>query len=449
MIKIKKGLDLPIAGEPKQEILDGPPVRSVALVAADYIGMKPTMVVRDGDTVKLGQLLFTDKRNPSVQYTAPGAGTVTAIHRGAKRSFQSIEIALSGNAEETFESYAGRDLTGLSRDEVTRNLLNSGLWTALRKRPFSKVPSPETPPHSIFVTAMDTHPLAVNPELVIRENEPAFIYGLQALSRLTDGKVYVCKAPGAAVPGGDVASVHVEEFDGPHPAGLPGTHIHHLDPVDSHKSVWFINYQDVIAVGKLFATGRLSVDRVISIGGPAVTQPRIVRTRLGASISDLTAGLLEPGELRVISGSVLSGRGVTGVYAYLGRYHLQISALPEGAERKFLGWQTPGFEKFSTTRVFASSLLMNPARRFRFTTSREGSSRAMVPIGTYEKVMPIDTQPTFLLRALIVGDTEQAQKLGALELDEEDVALCTFVCPGKYEYGPILRQNLEIIEKEG
>lgn len=448
MIRIKKGLDLPITGTPSQSIERGRPVRYVALVGDDYPGMKPTMAVQVGDQVKLGQLLFTDKKRSGVKYTAPGCGKIVAINRGPKRKFESIVIELEGNEEETFESFDRSTLTAVSRDQVVDILINSGLWTALRTRPFSKVPIPDSVPHAIFVTAMDTNPLAANPELYIKEYESSFVDGLKILTRLTEGRVNVCKQAGAVIPGNDVRNVAQEEFTGPHPAGLAGTHIHYMDPVGPNKMVWTINYQDVIAIAKLFLTGRLFVERMISLAGPAVKNPRLVRTRIGASIEDLVNGELVPGRVRAISGSVLSGRQATGGYTFLGRYHSQVSVITEGRKRDFLGWLGAGADRFSVLPVYISGLMGN-SKKFAFSTSSEGGKRGMVPVGTYEKVMPLDTLPTYLLRAIIIGNTEQAQALGCLELDEEDVALCSFVCPGKYNYGPLLRDVLTTIEKEG
>ena len=451
MRRITKGLDIPIAGQPSQQVESGTArPRTVAILGGDYVGMKPTMYVQEGDSVKLGQLLFEDKKNPGVRFTSPGCGRVIEVNRGAKRVFQSVVIELDGDEEETFTSYEKADLTQLSRQQVVDNLVESGLWTALRTRPFSKVPAIDSAPNSIFVTAIDTNPLAPDPQVVIRENDNWFTLGLQVLSHLTEGKVFLCRPTGYVPPGTELSKVSDEEFLGPHPAGLPGTHIHFLDPVGPEKTVWHIGYQDVIAYGILFGTGRLNVDRVISIGGPPVKVPTLVRTRLGASIGDLIDGRLadDAGEVRVISGTVLQGRRSSGPEAYLGRYHQQVSVVKEGREREFLGWQKPGFDQFSITRAFASAV-SGAGRLFNMTTSTGGSKRAMVPIGTYEKVMPLDIIPTFLLRSLIVRDTDQAQALGCLELDEDDVALCTFVCPGKYNYGSILRDNLTRIEQEG
>ena len=448
MTVIKRGLDLPILGEPDQRIEPGVAVSQVGLIADDYIGMKPTMLVAEGDKVKQGQKLFEDKKNPGVFYTSPASGTVTAVNRGNKRKFLSISIAVEGDEKEEFAGVRGTPLASMGREKLTSLLVECGLWTALRTRPFGAVPALGTVPNSIFVTAIDTSPLAADPAVVLAGQKDKFLSGLEALTQLTDGKVFVCRGPQGDIPGSGINRVQVETFSGPHPAGLVGTHIHFLDPVGPGKTVWYLNYQDVIAIGSFLQNGVLDCRRVVSLAGPVVTRPRLIETRLGASLDELIAGELAAGvNARVISGSVLCGRKSEPLMNFLGRYHTQVSALAEGNEREFLGWQKPGFNKFSVTRIFASTLARG--KKFAFTTSTEGSERAMVPLGTYEKVMPMDLLPTQLLRALIIRDTEQAQQLGALELEEEDVALCTFVCPGKYEYGTLLRDNLTTIQREG
>ncbi|WP_111641929.1 Na(+)-translocating NADH-quinone reductase subunit A [Marinimicrobium alkaliphilum] len=447
MMKIRRGLDLPISGAPEQTITDGPQIRSVAVIGFDYHGMKPTMEVQVGDKVKLGQLLFTDKKTEGIRYTAPAAGTVAAINRGERRVLQSVVIDIEGDEAETFGAYTGADINSLSFEQ-TRDLLNeSGLWTALRTRPYSKVPALDARPNSIFITVTDTNPLAADPAVIISEQRAAFEQGLAVLTRLTEGKVFIGKAPGADIPLGNVERVQVEEFGGVHPAGNVGTHIHYLDPVSAKKTVWTIGYQDVIAYGKLFTTGQIHTDRVVALAGPQVQKPRLVRTRVGASLEELTAGELSADENRIISGSVFGGRSARGPLAYLGRYHNQVSVLKEGNDRPMVHYLRAGVNSFSVMGIYISKLFKG--KKFNFTTTTNGSERAMVPIGAYEKVMPLDILPTQLLRSLIVEDTETAQKLGCLELDEEDLALCTFVCPGKYEYGPILRDNLTRIEKEG
>lgn len=448
MIKVKRGLDLPIAGAPDQTIFDGPAARSVGVIGFDYVGMKPTMAVKEGDRVKTGQLLFSDKKTPGVKYTAPATGVISAIHRGERRVLQSVVIDVETDEFVEFDRFDTTALATLPRDGVQTQLVDSGLWTAFRTRPYGKVPALDSLPHSIFVTAIDTHPLAARPELVIEAQRDAFCNGLTVISLLTNGKLFVCKAPGVMIPvPSSVTNLQVAEFGGPHPAGLPGTHIHFLDPVSAHKQVWHVGYQDVIAIGRLFTEGRLVTERVVALAGPQVVDPRLVRTRLGANLDELCAGQMKAGDNRVVSGSVLGGRTARGACAYLGRYHNQVSVLLEGKQRDFMGWLSPGANRHSTLGIYLSQFLTG--KKFAFNTNTNGSERAMVPVGAYEKVMPLDILPTQLLRALIVGDTQTSQQLGALELDEEDLALCTYVCPGKYEYGPILRDNLNRIEDEG
>jgi len=474
VIEIKKGLDLPLKGHPVQTIHPAPPVNSVALIGRDYVGLRPRMAVSEGDRVTAGQPLFSDKHDARVKYTSPGTGTVASINRGARRVLQSVIIKLDDSMADVLappavatdsttatsdpkadkvipitNNVSSTELGRLSTEQIRNTLCESGLWTAFRTRPYSKVPHSDTAPASIFVTAMDTNPLAADPAVIINEHSEDFSYGLEVLSKLTAGNIHVCKSPDASIPLPDnVDTVLATEFAGPHPSGLPGTHIHHLHPVGSTCTVWHIGYQDVIAIGKLFTTGKLWLERVVALAGPVVKKPRLLRTRLGANTEDLVRNCHEKVECRIISGSVLSGRRANNWAAYLGRYNTQISILAEGRERELLGWINPVSSKYSFANVFLSSF--KRARRvFDFHTSVNGSPRAMVPVGIYERVMPMGILPTQLLRSLLVSDTDMAQKLGCLELDEEDLALCAFVCAGKYDYGPALRKNLEIIEKEG
>jgi len=446
-IKIKKGLNIPLSGEPEQTIGTGNGVSTVALLGPDTIGLKPRMEVREGEHVRLGQALFTDKQNPGVRFTSPGSGTVTAINRGERRVLQSVVIQLDGDDAEQFESFPSNQLAGLSGQQVRQNLLASGLWTAFRTRPYSKIPEPEAITHAIFVTAIDTNPLAADPAVIIARDAEAFGHGMLLLSALTDGSIYLCTAvdSGISTPAGD--RFEHAEFGGPHPAGLAGTHIHFLDPVSEQKTVWYIGYQEVIAIGKLFVSGRIPVERVIALGGPLMTRPRLIVTRLGANTSELVHGEIEGRTVRVISGSVLAGHRAAGWAAYLGRYDQQISVLQEGSPREFLSFMRLGTQKFSSGRAFAGHLTHRGS--FPLTSTQNGSPRAMVSIGSFEMVMPLDILATPLLKALLVGDTDSARGLGCLELAEEDLALCTFVCNGKYDYGPHLRSSLLEIEVNG
>lgn len=447
--KIKKGLDLPIAGAPDQRIEDGPAIASCALIGLDHLGLKPKMEVAEGDRVKLGQPLFADRRFEGVVYTAPAGGIVRAINRGPRRVLESVVIDIDEQEEPVdFARCAAPEIDRLDRDSIRENLLQSGLWTTLRTRPYSKVPDPESNPAAIFVTAMDSSPLAPDPAVVIGEGAEDFTNGVKLLTRLTEGRTYVCCRSDAALP--DVAGDRIARvtFEGPHPAGLPGTHIHLLDPVHAEKTVWHLNYQDAMAFGKLFRTGHLPVDRVISLAGPAASRPRLLRTRLGAATGALVEDEFAGTDVRVIAGNVLTGRIAAGALAYLGRFHHQVTLMQEGRRRELFGWLVPRMRKFATANVHLSSLF-GRGRLFAFDTSLNGSPRAMVPVGLYEEVMPLDILATQLLRALLILDTEEAQALGCLELDEEDLALCSYICLSKYEYGLALRANLEKIEAEG
>jgi Na+-transporting NADH:ubiquinone oxidoreductase subunit A len=446
-INIKKGLDIPLAGRPAPEIDDSKSVSSVALLGYDTPGLRPSVAVDPGDRVKLGQTLYVDKRNPGVRFTSPGSGVVKAVNRGHRRVLHSVVVELEGSDEETFPSFDRSKLDRVTADEARDILVNSGMWPAFRARPFARVPSPDTTPHSIFVTAIDTNPLAPDPEQIVGLDKDAFSAGLKVVSKLTEGAIYVCKAPGADVPCPESDRFRLGEFAGPHPAGLVGTHIHFLDPVGKTRTVWHIGYQDVTAIGRLFLGGRLPVERIVSIGGPMVKNPRLLLTRNGASISELIDNETKPGDDRVISGSVLFGHRAAGTYGWLSRYHNQISIIGEGSPREFLSWARPGTRKYSALRAFAGHVLHR--RDFELTSTQNGSPRAMVSIGNFEQVMPLDILPTPLLKAIIVRDTDSAQDLGALELDEEDLALCSFVCNGKYDYGSHLRATLDEIEANG
>lgn len=448
MIKIKRGLDLPIAGEPSQQITAGPAIRHVAVLGPDYVGMKPTMEVREGDTVKKGQLIFTDKKTDGVKYTAPAGGVVKAVNRGHKRVLLSVVIEVADQEEAVdFGAVAADQLGTLTREQVEQKLVESGQWTAIRTRPFGKVPAPGSSPNSIFVSIMDTNPLAANPEVIIAEAEADFRNGLAILTKLTDGPVWLGKVSGSSLPAFTGGQVREETFAGPHPAGNVGTHIHYLDPVSANKTVWSVGYQDVIAIGRLFTSGQLNTDRVVALAGPQVKTPQLLSTRVGASTEELTAGLLADGDNRVISGSVFFGHNARADMAYLSRTTNQVSVLLEGRQREFIRYLSPGLERHSVLGIYLSRFW--PKKKLPMTTNTNGSERAMVPLGNFEAVMPLDILPTQLLRALVVGDTDSAQKLGALELIEEDLALCTYTCVGKYEYGPILRDNLTRIEVEG
>ena len=442
---LKKGLDLPVEGAPVGGISRAREVRTAAVLGSDYVGLKPRLSVAEGDAVAVGTPIFAHKDTPEVAVTSPVAGRVKAINRGARRVLVSVEIQIMAGAAQPVDFSGIGDVD--TPEGLVERLCASGLWTSFRTRPYSKVPAPETRPAAIYVTAMDTEPLAPDPAPIIAEAQEAFSRGLAAVARLSAGKTYLCHAPGADIPVPDTDRIEVATFGGPHPAGLPGTHMHFLEPPTAENFVWTIWYQDVIAIGRLLMTGHLDPERVVALTGPLCTNPRVLRTVAGASLADLAEGEIADGAApRLISGSILSGRAGAGPDAYLGRYARQITVIEEDRKQIPLGWIRPMPSKFAFQPVLGSAW---SKKLFALTSNLNGGRRAMVPLGTFEEIMPQDLLPTQLLRALLVMDTDSAQALGALELDEEDLGLCGFVCPAKYEYGMALRDCLTKIEREG
>lgn len=442
--KLRKGLDVPISGAPRADIEVAPQSSTVGLIGEDYVGLKPRIMVAEGDVVGVGAPILHNKDLPEVQIVSPVAGRVKAINRGARRKLISIEIEVDAAAAEPVDFSKVGDAS--TAEGLAERLCAAGLWTSFRTRPYSKVPAPDTRPSAIFVTAMDSEPLAADPAVIIAEEAEAFTAGLKAITVLTEGKTHLCHADGASVPGGDIEGVEAAAFAGPHPAGLAGTHIHFLHALNPEQPVWTIGYQDVIVIGRLLTTGQYDASCVVSLAGPVCGNPRLVRTVTGASMAEVAADDLPDMPVRMISGSVLSGRAGEGVSGYLGRYARQITLIEEDKKQIPMGWIRPMFAKYAVQPVLGSAMAR---REFPLTSNLNGGRRAMVPIGTFENLMPQDYLPTQLLRALLVMDTDQAQLLGAMELDEEDLGLVGFACPAKYEYGLALRDCLAKIEKEG
>ncbi len=446
---INKGLDIPISGIPMDEITEKPTTK-VAVTATDFNGMKPTMLVKVGESVRTGQPLFVCKKNPGVIFSSPGTGQIIEINRGDRRVFQSIVVKLS-EQEEFFplSAFTGKTISEQSRDEIQSLLVESGAWTAIRTRPYSKSASLDSVPKSIFVTATDSNPLAISPELFIKEYEVEFNLGLEVLSRLTDGKLFVChNKENQFSDSNNNTNVEYHVFKGVHPAGNVGTHIHTLSPVDMNNMAWHVGYQHVVMIGKLFQTGKIFTERWIGLGGPMVKKPRIIKTRIGADIFELLDNELIDGNPRIISGSVLCGKSLSkGAFQYLTNFSNSVSVIEEDNKRVFLGWHDIGVNKFTSIRTHISSFLGK--KLFNLGTNTHGGKRSILSAGLFEKVFPMDILPTHLVKSLSSKDYEQAEALGCLELDEEDLALCTFVDPGKNDFGPMLRKGLEFIEKEG
>ena len=450
MKKIRKGLDIPISGSPEHKITDFKTPRSVALVGSDFHGLKPLMLVNEGDQVKIGQPIFEDKKNPGVIFTSPGGGVVESINRGEKRVLQSVVIELDKNEEEiSFSSIKTDDLSNQTSASIRKNLIQSGLWTSFRTRPFSKIPTIDSEPKSIFINCMDTNPLSIDPELIISNHLDDFELGLSAIRLLSGSPVHLCIKKDSSLTFKQEENTHEHVFYGPHPSGLVGTHMHFISPASLDNINWHISYSDVILIGSFFSEGKIPTRKYICLSGPKIENPRIISTRIGACIDEICAGELSQSENRVISGSVINGREAIGPYAYIGRYHNQICAIeePNSSDRELFDWALLGWQRYSKLGLFISSLFKN--KKFNIKARMYGPDRAILPLGVYEEVFPLNLLITPLLRGLAVGDTQELQSLGVLELDEEDLALCSFVCPSKYDFGYLLRERLTTIEVEG
>jgi len=434
--KLRRGMDLRVAGT-RASVTSAEvpgPVQTVALLGADYPGLKPVIQVASGDRVTLGQPLLHDRHDTALRFTAPGTGVVTTIAFGNRRVLQSIVVRLDDDRPRQRVAEPLDPATAESA-QIRERLLGSGLWTALRTRPFSRVPASGDTPDSLFVTAIDTAPLAHDPRQVIARRPDAFRSGVIALTRLSTGTVYVCRAPGAPLPLPDTPQVVDAVFSGPHPAGLPGTHIHHLRPASASRTVWHLGYQDVIAIGELLTTGILDMTRTVALVG-AVAAPCLYATRLGASITDLFT-TADPA-LRVLSGDPLAGREVRGADAWLGRYHQQVTVLREPDPSGAFRW------------LGAALAAVGPRIRSGARSTRlYGRPTGMLPVDGFERVLPLDLLPSPLLRALLLRDTATAVGLGCLELAEEDLALCSYLCPARQDYGAALRATLDDYRRNG
>ena len=431
MIKISKGLDLPISGKPDTSITDEPKISSVSLLANDFVGMKPTMLVKENDEVKVGEKLFEDKKNPGIFFTAPAGGLIKSINRGDKRKFLSIEIEISQN-----EEFINFDM-GSSQDEIKNTLINSGLWNVFRTRPFNRTPNISSSPEALFINCCDTNPLSVDPYEIINIEKDNFDQGLETIKQLFDCDIHLTYQNNNF--DNTLSGINYHQFAGPHPAGLVGTHISKIHPVNLNSTVWTANFQDIISIGYLKKNKKIKTTKIISLGGPAVFEPSLIKVRHGSNLDEITAGKIEDNS-RVISGSVLHGHESEGVMKYLGYYDSQVSVIPDEVNEIFLNWLMPGSSLHSKLNVFISSFIK--PKKYIFNTSIGGGNRAIVPISSYEEVVPMDILVTQLLKSLVVSDIEMAIDLGMLELVPEDLSLCSYVCPSKYDYSSILMDNL-------
>jgi Na+-transporting NADH:ubiquinone oxidoreductase subunit A len=443
--KIKKGYNIPIRGEAQKEIIEAPSPGIVGVYPPDYYGMTPRLKVAEGDRVKQGSPLFFDKRNPEVQVCSPVSGTVKSIAYGPRRMLGAIYILPSGNDVEQFESYRPTDLGGMERDYLIRLLLRGGLWPFIRQRPYNKIADSSAQISSIFVNCMDTGPLAADPEFALKDRIIEFNVGIEALKTLcpTVHVVVNGREKNSIFAGAPGAQIHA--FSGKHPAGLVSTHIARIDPVSTKKKVYYLNARDVVMIGMFLLTGQFTPERVVAVTGEGSTNRKYFRTRVGAWIVDFIGTDVAPGEMRYINGNILSGTQVDR-FGFVGAYNSQITILPEGRDRRFLGWLSPGPGLPTFSRAFISAFL--PARKFQFSTNLNGEHRALVKTGDYEKVMGLDVLPDYLVKAILVNDIDQMEQLGLLECAPEDFALCSYICVSKTDFSGIVSRGLVELEKE-
>lgn len=434
MFNIKKGLNIPISGAPSNEVSDSPVSKTVSILSNDFRGLRPSMFVKEGENVIAGQKIFEDKKNLGIFYTSPAGGKVLSINRGEKRKFLSIEIEIDKN--ENFRDFSKY----INFKEL---LIESGCWTYFKTRPFNRSPKIDSNPIAIFVNACDTNPLSIDPYEIIKKDQDLFDLGLKSLRENFDVDIHVSYQNNNFQK--NINNVNYHCFTGPHPAGLTGTHINMICPVSINKTAWTISYQEIISIGYLIKNNKIRTKKTIALAGPSVFKPSLINVRFGSDINQITAGKIDNNS-RVISGSVLSGHTSEGVMNFLGAFHNQISVIPDELNDTFLNWLMPGSKLHSKTNVFISSFVK--PNNFTFNTSMNGGNRAIVPISSYDEVMPLDILPVQLLKAITVSDVELAIDLGMLELIDEDLALCSYVCPSKYDYSSILMDNLDKVYLE-
>jgi len=449
---LKRGFDIKIAGKAELRYKEVAPPQRVALQPVDFKGMKARLEVEEGSQVKKGSPLFHDKARPEVKFTSPVSGKVVAINRGERRKITEVIIESDGkNDEITFPAVTADKLDGVSADDIKNTLLESGMWPMIIQRPFGKIADPSAKPRDIFISAMDTSPLASDVNFIMDGLEKEFQFGVDILQKLTEGKVHLGvdghdKSPAPAF--AQINNVVKNSFSGPHPAGNVGIQIHHVAPIRRGDIIWTVKPYFVAMIGKLFSTGKIPTERIISIAGNGIREHVYFKTMVGAPISlFVNEDNIAHGDVRAISGDVLTGvkKQLNG---FVGFYDNLLSVIPEGPkEKKLVGWFRPGGDVASYSRTFLSRWL--PKSGFEVSTLKNGSDRAFVLSGLYEEVLPMDIYPVYLMKSIMADDIEEMEGLGILELVEEDIALCSYICPSKYDFGGILREGLDLIEKEG
>jgi Na+-transporting NADH:ubiquinone oxidoreductase subunit A len=445
VIKIRKGLDIKLKGTAEKIIAQAEPASTFATKPTDFPGITPKLAARPDDKVKAGSVLFFDKLRPEIKFTSPVSGVVKAVNRGERRRI--LEVVVESDGKNESLNFKAGDPNGMSRDEIRQKILDAGLWPAIRQRPYAIIAGPLSEPKAIFISGFDTSPLAPDLDFVVKGQNREFQAGIDALKKLTRGEIHL--SLNSAYPPSDVftgaRNISLHYFKGPHPAGLPGIQIHHIDPVNKGDIVWYINPQEVIMIGRLFLTGKYDPTRIIALTGSEVLKPRYYKVLSGTSIEPFVKDNLSGTNVRYISGNALTGARINKI-GYLGYYDSQLTVLPEGDHYEMLGWISPGLDKFSASHSFPTWLM--PNKEYVIDTNLKGGVRPFVLTGEYEKVLPMDIYPMQLLKAILVDDIEKMEALGIYEVGEEEFALCEFVCSSKIEIQSIVRRGIDLMIKE-
>ena len=443
-IKLRKGLNIRLVGKADKILIPEERPDRFAVKPVDFPGIVPKMCVKPGEKVKAGTPLFFDKQRPEVKYTSPVSGVVKDVVRGERRKI--LEVIVEASGDESID-FGKADPAGIERDAVIAKLLESGFWPAVRQRPYHIVANPEDTPKSVFISGFDTAPLAPDMDYIIdHSSADDYATGIEVLKKLSGGPVNLSLSPSTTSSVlKDTKGVEINTFSGPHPAGNVGIQIHHIDPVNKGESVWYVNLQDVVGIGKLFNEGVYAPDRVVSVGGSEVEKPRYHRARSGASIVNLVKENIKGDNVRYISGNPLTGTKVE-ADGFLGYYDSSVSVIPEGNRFQFFGWLSPGLKKFSFSRTFLTWMM--PGKQYNLDTNYNGGDRAFVMTGQYERVLPMDVYPMQLLKAIMTEDIDKMEQLGIYEVAEEDFALCEFICASKTEIQEVIRHGLDTMVKE-
>jgi len=444
-IKIKKGLNINLVGEAEKVLVTAQASDLISIRPSDFIGVTPKLEVKQGDEVKAGTVLFHDKDHPEIKFTAPVSGEVVEVERGEKRKLLSIKIL--ADKELKYETFKSGNVAEMTREQIVENLLSSGAWPFIRQRPFNTIANPSQTPKAIFISGFDSAPLGPDYDFIVHNHGAEFQTGLDVLKKLTKGKIHL-NLNAEAKPSGvftNAKGVQINYFSGPHPAGNVGVQIHHIDPLNKGEVVWVCNPQDVLLIGKLFQTGKFDASRIVAVTGSEAPSKKYFKTIMGSSAKSIIGKEIDTHHTRIISGNVLTGKTIQNNDA-IGFYDTQLTLIPEGHEPEFLGWIAPGFDKFSLSKTFFSWL--TPNKKYNLNTNQHGEERAFVVSGEYEKVLPMDIYPVYLLKAALAQDIEKMESLGIYEVVEEDFALCEYVCTSKIAVQDILRSGLDLVKKE-